>query len=166
MSERKLVAYIGHPHGVKGSVFLRPLIADFFAVRPVPTLYREDGSKFPPLVILGSKKDKIIVAIEGITDRTQVELLKGLSLFADIQDLQPLACDEYYLSDICGLTAIDSKNNVVIGKVSNVVNYGAGDIVEITNQQNVLHLYPFTEDFVPQIDMARRVMLVNVPDIV
>ena len=77
----------------------------------------------------------IICRSKSICDRTGSENLKNKELFIKKSDLPKLLNNEYYHNDLIGMTVIQEDN--ILGKVSAVYNFGAGDILEIDSNKMV-----------------------------
>ena len=73
----------------------------------------------------------IIAKIRGVEDRDSAELLRGTELFIGRADLPSLGEQEYYQTDLVGMT-VNQRGNI-IGHVVCIQNYGAGDIIEMDN---------------------------------
>lgn len=73
----------------------------------------------------------IIAHIDGIDDRNAAELLRGIELFINRDDLPALPDGEFYQADLIGMHVI--RSGLTIGVVDNIQNYGAGDILELDN---------------------------------
>jgi 16S rRNA processing protein RimM len=65
-----------------------------------------------------------------IADRNAAEALRGQLVSVPRSALPPLAEDEYYHADLIGLACV-SSDGAHLGAVIAVVNFGAGDIIEI-----------------------------------
>jgi 16S rRNA processing protein RimM len=62
--------------------------------------------------------------------------------------------------DLIGLKVIDD-NRQPFGHVSQVHNFGAGDVIEIAPVDgSVSIMVPFTHDFVPEIESGQHIVLV------
>lgn len=77
----------------------------------------------------------IICSSKSIQDRTEAEKLKNKQLFINKTDLPKLSNNEYYYDDLIGMQVIKDKN--ILGKVSAIYNFGAGDILEIDSKTMV-----------------------------
>ena len=73
----------------------------------------------------------VIAKINGYDDRNAAETLRGTELFIGRSDLPQLNDNEYYQTDLIGMT-VNQRGNI-IGRVSCIQNYGAGDILEMEN---------------------------------
>ena len=105
----------------------------------------------------------VIARIEGIGDRTDAEMLKGLKLFVDRSRLPPAKEGEFYQTDLIGLR-VEDRDGQPIGTVAAVQNYGAGDLLEIRLEgKHKTELVPFTDSFVPLVDIAGGRVVVALP---
>ena len=83
-----------------------------------------------------------VARLEGVEDRSAAEALRGSLVEIDRSALPPLEQGEYYHADLIGLPAEDREGNR-IGLVAAVVNYGAGDLLEIQREGGKSSLIPF-----------------------
>lgn len=83
-----------------------------------------------------------VARFEGIAERSTAESLRGLLVEIDRSELPPLEEGEYYHADLIGLPALDREGNI-LGTVSGVENYGAGDLLEIEFGSGNRSLIPF-----------------------
>ena len=112
----------------------------------------------------------MIVRFQGIGDRDAAEALKGARLYVAREHLPPAGDEEFYHTDLIGLTVLD-QGDAVIGSVSAVMNYGAGDLLEIAPAPEADHsgskrqtvLVPFTRECVPTIDLAAGRVVIDPP---
>ncbi|MEO8531824.1 MAG: ribosome maturation factor RimM, partial [Deltaproteobacteria bacterium] len=82
-------------------------------------------------------------------------------LFVDRAALPSLPDDEFYYSDLIGLDVLDT-GGTLIGKVADVQNHGAGDILEVKGAKPML--LPFTKAVVPTVDLAARRIIIDPPE--
>lgn len=158
------LAVIGQPHGVSGRIKVKSFTdpADAFAENPA--LAYENGTPLK-VKITGHTQGMTIVEIEGIKDRNQAELLRGRKLVAPRTSLPELKTEnEYYIHDLIGLRVV-GEDGSAFGIVEDVVNYGAGDILEIRDARDKLELYAFNHATFPVIDHAAGRITINPPEI-
>ncbi|MBR1734726.1 MAG: 16S rRNA processing protein RimM [Alphaproteobacteria bacterium] len=100
----------------------------------------------------------IIVAIDGIDDRDKALALKGSVFYIRKEDLEKTAENEYYVCDLIGKTVevIEGKN--IKCEISNVYNFGAGDLIEIS-YNNDTFLVPFTKENFPSGDSEEKILI-------
>jgi 16S rRNA processing protein RimM len=99
-----------------------------------------------------------------VRDRNAAEQLTNLRLFVPRERLPPPAADEFYHADLIGLAAVTAAG-VEVGTVVAVHNFGAGDILELRPPAGgTTIMLPFTDAFVPRIDIAGGRIVVEPPE--
>ena len=94
----------------------------------------------------------VIARVDGVNNRNDAELLRGVDLFVYRDELPPSGDGEYYQADLIGMSVM--RDGVKIGIVSGFQNFGAGDIIELDNGDMV--------SFVgATVDMKNNVILVK-----
>ena len=97
-----------------------------------------------------------IVFINDIDNRTNAEIFVNKNIYLKKEELQPTDDNEFYFHDLEGLDVIDNKNEIV-GKVISVVNFGAGDLLEILFlKSNKNEFFRFTEQNFPSINIKEK----------
>ena len=102
-----------------------------------------------------------IARLGGIADRTQAELLKGLSIQVPEADFPAAAQGEVYWRDLLGLKVWCSEagNRVLLGTVKSLLETGANDVLVVSpcegSVDNREHLVPWLPgDVVGDIDLT------------
>ena len=90
-----------------------------------------------------------IARFAEITDRTDAERLRGTALTVPRSALPPLAEDEYYHTDILGLSAV-STTGEALGVCVAIDDFGAGDVLEIERADGKRFMVPFNPQAVPE----------------
>ncbi len=109
------------------------------------------------------KENVFVARIAGIEDRAAAESLTNLQLFLPRDCLPKTAEDEFYLADLIGLAAV-RESGESIGRVTNVLNFGAGDILEIAPEGGgEALLLPFAKAVVPEIDIKGGRLIIAPP---
>lgn len=161
---RILLGRIGPAHGIRGEVIIHSFAADPADIASYGPLHDAAGSRSFVLRVVRPTPKGIIVRIDGVTDRTAAEALRGVELFVERRQLPATAEDEFYHSDLIGLQAV-SPEGQPIGKIVGVENYGAGDLLAIelaaTGQSEFVL---FSQAFVPAVDLAAGRVTVRLPD--
>ena len=103
--------------------------------------------------------DTVIASLSGIDSREQAIALRGSFLSIERSQLPTLTDpDEFYYADLIGLTCL-SPERESLGVVSDVFDFGAGPILEVTDKA-ASFLVSFTHQAVPLVDLeARRLIL-------
>jgi len=160
---RVLLGEIVGVQGVEGLVRIKAHTSDPMDVSAYGALTAEPGGRPVSLQALRAVKGGVVIAkVAGIADRTAAEALKGLRLYVARAALPPPEEDEFYLADLEGLRA-ERTDGSVLGTVRRVVNYGAGDVLEIAGEAGST-LVPFTRAVVPVVDVAGGRVVIDPPE--
>jgi len=159
-----LVGRFGAAHGVRGEIRLKSFTGNPEAIADYAPLYDKTGTrKFVLTSLRHVREDMFVARVEGVASRNEAEALVNLDLHADKAQLPEPDEDEFYHSDLIGLAAM-LEDGTRIGDVLNVLNFGAGDILEVKPAQGgETLLYPFTKAVVPVIDVAGRRVVIAPP---
>jgi 16S rRNA processing protein RimM len=151
--DRVLLGEIGRPQGLKGEVRIRSFTADPVAIADYGPLEDEAGTRRFEIESLRATPKALTVQIKGVTTRDEAEALTGTRLYVPRSRLPGREEDEWYHTDLIGLSAIN-RERVTIGAVIAVHNFGAGDLLEIRPAGGgATLLMPFTRDTVPEVDV-------------
>jgi 16S rRNA processing protein RimM len=155
VTDRICVAQIGAAHGLRGEVRLRSFTEDPMAITAYGPLESEDGTRRFEIEAMRPAKDHFVARLKGVPDRNAAERLTNLRLFVPRDRLPPIEDDEtFYHADLVGLAAV-TPDGAPLGKVTAILNFGAGDLVEIKPESGGEPLMvPFTDAAVPEIDIA------------
>ncbi len=141
MDGKVCVGAVTGAKGIRGEVHIKSFTAepaDIGAYGPVTT---SDGRVFK-LKVVGVAKDVVTARLDGIADRNAAEAMKGVQLFVERSRLPPPEDGTYYHADLIGLAA-RLETGEALGTVTAVLNYGGGDILEVTRPDHETELIPF-----------------------
>ena len=156
------VGQIVNVHGIKGVMKVKPYLVNMFDFKGLNPLTDKDGKKHFEATLVGHQKDCWLVAMKGITDRTTAENFKGLEFYTEREKLPQTQENEFSHCDLVGLSVYQDKNE--FGKVLRVLNYGAGDILQIkTIQGRTLELSISKANF-PLVDIENRQIQIVLPE--
>ncbi len=97
------------------------------------------------------KDDMLVVAFEGLTDRTAAERLTRTRLYVDRSALpEPDDEDEFYHADLLGLT-VETAAGETVGTIVAVPNFGSDDLLEVARPGRPSVYVPFTRAVVPTV---------------
>lgn len=160
--EAILVARIGRPHGVAGAVTVE-LFTDapeqrFAAGQEVQL---DDGSVLTVTHFHLTARAPV-VAFAGVTDRTAAEELRGRQLYIPPAARRPLDPDEFWPDELEGMEVV-SRSGETIGTASGVeVGHGQDRLLVRDGDREIA--VPFVAEIVPQVDAARRRIVVDLPE--
>ena len=169
MSKNRIcVGAIAGAFGVQGEVRLKSFCTEPTAVADYGPLFTEDGSRSFKVKLTRPLAGGLGARLSGIATKEEADALKGVNLYADRDRLPKLPDDEYYYTDLIGLEVRD-PGGAPLGKVVNVHNHGAGDILEISPLPGTPGakgplLLPFTLAIVPLVDIAAGILVADPPE--
>src|SRR5262249_17990849 len=97
-----------------------------------------------------------------IQSRTEAEKLRGVKLFMPRARLPKPEKGRFYVEDLKDLKAVDDKGKEV-ARITNVFNFGAGDIVALENRDGREWMLPFKKPYIGTPDMDEGVIKVVIP---
>jgi 16S rRNA processing protein RimM len=146
--QRITLAAITGAHGITGEVKLK--------------CFTDDLSRFTTLDAKGRtltlksvrvQPNGVVARFAEITDRNAAEALRGTQLTVDRAALPMPDADEVYHTDLIGLR-VATPDGASVGRVVDVVNYGAGDLIEIEREAGKRFLAPYRDVAVLAVDIA------------
>ena len=164
MSDRICVGAITGAFGVKGEVRLKSFCAEPAAIADYGPLHSEDEAATWDVRLTRPVKGGFAARLSGVSTKDAADALKGVRLYAPRDRLPNLPDDEFYHTDLIGLSVFDT-GGVQIGRVKAVLNHGASDLLEVAIKgQRQPMLLPFTLTVVPTVDLKGGKLIVDPPE--
>lgn len=158
------VGAIGGAFGVQGEVRLKSFCAEPTDIAEYGPLSTEDGKRQFTVSLTRPLKGALGARLTGIGSKEEADALKGTRLYVARTRLPALPDDEFYYSDLIGLTVTDTGGEV-LGKVLAVHDHGAGDLLEIRRAGGSdSFLLPFTREAVPTVDLTAGRLVADPPE--
>lgn len=163
-SPRILVGRFGAAHGVRGEIRIKSFTQDPMALATYAGLTDAAGARAFRIESARPVKDDLIVArIAGVNDRDGAEALTNTEIFVARKALPPPDEEEFYVADLIGMRA-ELADGSPFGMIANVLNFGAGDILDIALEGGGTRLVPFTRACAPHVDVSGRRVVVDPPE--
>ncbi|MFM9890312.1 MAG: ribosome maturation factor RimM [Rickettsiales bacterium] len=158
-----LLAAVAQPHGVSGRVKIKSFTdpVDDFAAH---TGLCDEAGNPVKLTLTGHAQGMPVVAIEGVNDRNAAELWRGRRLGVARSTLPALPENRFYTDDLTGMDVVDAAG-AAFGRVTQVANYGAGDLLDIARIGGRDEFYAFTHANFPVVDMQARRLTITPPEL-
>ena len=112
------------------------------------------GSKVKGLEAGKIVSGELQVKFEGIDDRDQAFALRGYIIEIPREEFAPTEEDEYYWADLVGMTVVN-KDDIVLGKVTNLMETGANDVLMINGEHGQI-LIPFVSNYIETVDTESK----------
>jgi 16S rRNA processing protein RimM len=154
---------VGHVLGAQG---LKGWIRVFSHTSPRENIVNygpwwvQQGNEYEVFEVEGRKQGKQVLArLAGIADRDAAEALIGCRLYIPAEQLPSLEADEYYWSDLIGMT-VETLEAEPLGRVSSMLETGADDVMVLEGDRE--RLIPFVlDEIVHEVDLGNRRLVVD-----
>ncbi len=161
------VGYVARVHGLRGELAVRTFDPGSEALTTVPRLVlRLRSGEERPVRLASARRaaDATLVSLEGVTSRGEAEALRGATVLVHREDLPPPAEGEWFQGDLVGLEA-RTPEGAPLGRVTEIWNTGPVPnlVIEGTGPEPLV--VPFVDEFVPEVDVARGVLVVRPPEV-
>lgn len=142
---------IVNTHGIRGEVKALHFTDGEIFFKKVKTVYKKDNT---PVKILSHRfqKGAVLLKLEGVDDVDTAEKLKLTELYAKEDDLPKLPKGEFYFFELIGLTSV-LPDGEEFGKVTNVIENNASNLLEITKLDGKKVLIPNIPVFVSEVNI-------------
>lgn len=144
------IGRIGKPHGVRGGFYLEGSIDAPALVAGLELSI--DGNPYS-VASRGGTDARPLLTLAEISERDEIDGLRGRAVFARREDLTPLAEGEWYAKDLVGL-AVRAADGTELGTVDRLVNAPSVDLLAVTPNEGDELLIPMVKDAVLEIDPA------------
>lgn len=156
-----IVGQVGATYGVKGWLKIlsyTEMVANILEYNP---WYIEERTGWKAMKVEDSQQHGkgIIAKLAGFNNPEDARLLSGKKIAILRSQLPKLAKNEYYWSDLKGLTVID-QHGATLGKVIYLIETGSNDVLVVKGEKE--QAIPFLlNDVVTNIDLDKGEMHVN-----
>lgn len=104
-------------------------------------------------------QQNVLLTLEGVTDRTQAERLKGQLVQVPLEEAMPLPDGSYYLYQLIGLKVEDTSGQF-LGTIKEVLETGANDVYVVEHEGQEL-LLPAIPDVIKRVDLPQGIIVVH-----
>jgi 16S rRNA processing protein RimM len=150
------------PYGVLGWLKIHPDTEVFDSLLDYKTWWIGKDNDWRELKVESAKihNDVLVVKLQGIDDRDAAVACKGKQIAVLRALLPKLEGEEYYWSDLIGLS-VKNQQNVDFGKISDVFATGANDVIVAKSNDGVERLVPYIAQAIIEVDLDAGTMLVD-----
>ncbi len=158
--DKVLIGKIYDAHGIRGLVKIKTFIQNpksFCDYTPI--VDDKDNIYDIEFKNITGKPDIIIAKLNNINDRTSAEQLKGTLLYTNRSSIIN-DDNDILINELKDFKVIDENDNNV-GIVKDILNYGAGDILEIIMQDNKSALLSMNEYSIKEINKQKEYIKID-----
>jgi 16S rRNA processing protein RimM len=150
------VGKVKAPNGLKGKMWITPLGDSFNQYKQ----YIIGESGIPrKLISFEKRKNGFVLLLEGITDISQVDQIKGQNVYISRELLPEPSDDEFYWDDLIGMKVIDIQGRE-LGTIVSIIPTGSNDVFVVDKIKQ--HMIPWTDDVVKEISIEANMMVVDI----
>ncbi|WP_046468030.1 ribosome maturation factor RimM [Allosalinactinospora lopnorensis] len=161
---RLVVGRIGRAHGIRGEVAVEVRTDDPAARFVAGVRLLTDPESAGPLTIAAARRHagRLLVRFDSVSDRTDAENLRGVTLLVDSADIGLLDDpNQFHDHELIGLTVVTGGGEKV-GTVDDIL-HNAQDVLVVKDPSGREVLIPFVRDLVPQVDTAAGRLVIDPP---
>jgi 16S rRNA processing protein RimM len=171
-----VVGQILRPHGIRGEVVIdvrtdepahRFAVGSVLGTDPTAARVAPDPRTLPDSLVVEAARPhlgRLIVAFNGVPDRTAADNLRGLLLCADSADVPPSDDpDEFNDHELVGLAAVTPEGER-LGEVERIEHAPASDLLVLRRVDGGTALVPFVKAIVPEVDLAGGRVVLTPPE--
>ena len=144
------VGKLGRPKGTKGLLRFHSFLNDDRDINKFKNFYLENAEQIAIKLVSFDKKSPLVI-LNNFTNRNEIEKFVNQKVYLEKNKLEPTQENEFYFHELEGLDVLNQSEEIV-GKVSSVVNFGAGDLLEVhfvKSQKN--EFFRFTKENFPSV---------------
>ncbi|HEZ6864673.1 TPA: ribosome maturation factor RimM [Neisseria meningitidis] len=155
---RVAMGYIKGVFGIKGWLKIAANTEYSDSLLDYPEWYLVKDGKTVSVTLEAGKvvNSELQVKFEGINDRDLAFSLRGYTIEIPREAFAPTEEDEYYWTDLVGMTVVN-KDHTVLGKVSNLMETGANDVLMIDGEHGQI-LIPFVSQYIETVDTGSKII--------
>lgn len=154
------MGHIGVPFGVRGWVKIHAHTEYSDSLLDYPTWWLGKNGRWREIKVVNSEvhSKSLVVQLEGCNDRDAAAALRGCEIAIPRDALPEPAENEYYWSDLIGLSVLNTEQQV-LGKVSELLETGANDVLVVQGEREML--IPFVPHVIQEVDLASGTIRVD-----
>lgn len=148
------------PFGVHGWLKIQPFSEEVDGLSEFSSWWLGDGENWREYNVLESAAHNATLhaKLEGCVGRDAAVALKGKLVAVPRELLAAAGNNEYYWSDLIGLTVVNLQGET-LGKVSSLLETGANDVLVVQGEPE--QLIPFIGQYVIEVDSASGTIRVD-----
>ncbi len=154
-----LVGQFSEPVGLIGGIKINIMTSTFEVFKSLKKYSNFDESIVWNFRKITFKSNKCIAHLENFSSRDDVSKLKGLKIYSDKKNLPSTKHNEYYVNDLIGCKLIIKESNN-IGKVIDIKNFGAGDLLEAKLNNKTVFI-PFNKENIVSVSLSNKEVVID-----
>jgi 16S rRNA processing protein RimM len=160
MSSEILIARFGKTYGIHGWIKINSYTTPVEKVLEYDCWLIKQDAQWVPLNLEAKKLhgNSIIAKIKGYDNPESVKYFTNQEIAVAKEQLQQLPENEYYWSDLIGLTVVNLQG-VVLGTVQELMGTGVNDVLVVTGDRR--RLIPYLSQVVIAVELGKKQITVD-----
>lgn len=149
--------------GLKGEVRVNLYAKDSENLNEGTVLYADTQAGVRTFNVLSVRlqKGKQVIRMAEVASREEADVLRGLEIYINEEDLAELPEGEYYFRELIGMEVYDRASEAGIGKLSYIIDGPAQNIYAVERDSGKEVLIPAVDAFVKDIDPDAGIITVE-----
>lgn len=156
--EKILIATVLKPQGLLGELKCKLENENFDVIKDISEVYLNDKDIPTRIAKKSFRAGYLYLQFNTINSREKADLMRNTKIYAKREQIS-IPENEYMITDLIGLNVV-SENGEDIGKLVDVQNYGASDIL-IIEQYKREYMVPFVKDIVKRVSVTAGIVVVD-----
>lgn len=157
-ADKMVVGTITAPHGVRGEMKVYPLTDDMTRFGKLKTVYLQGEKR--KVISVRYQNDLVLLKLEGLNSREEVERLKKCTLEIDRKDAVKPPEGRYFIVDLIGLT-VRLEDGSVLGTLTDVLQPGGNDVYVVSREGKEDALIPAIRQVILKTDIQKGEMVIR-----
>jgi 16S rRNA processing protein RimM len=151
--------------GNKGEVNVLPLTDSINRFKKLDTVFlgNNHGKTIIDIEKIRIQKDMVILKVKDIENIEEAKTIVGSFLEVERKNAVKLPKDTYFIFEIIGLE-VYTENNVLLGKVENVISTGSNDIYIVKDKNEKELFIPAIREVIKDINLEKKRITINIID--
>lgn len=157
-----VIGKIVNTQGIKGEMRVLPMTEDVKRFDELDFIYLDLKGKIEKYNIKSIRYHKqfVLINLEGITDMTSAEKLKGAEIKITEDMVLPLDENEYYIRDIYDMEVVTEEGEI-LGIIKDIIYTGANDVYCVKDNEGNEILIPAIKQCILNVDVVNKKMTVK-----
>lgn len=153
--DKIVIGKVIKPQGIKGEIKVDILPQDKALASKLKEIYLDN--KCYKVVSVKNLVNGMFFKLDGVDDRNQAELLRGMQVTFEREKMPKLEQGRYLVSDIIGMEVIVCDS--VVGTVADILQYGAADVYVVKGDKNFM--FPCLKTVLAKVDVENKKLYLN-----
>jgi len=150
----------GNPFGLKGDIKIKFHTLTFDSFKSFNNKFIDELEQKFNFKYIRKYKNVLIGKLENCSNKNCAKKLSGKKIFIYRSFLPKTKNNEYYVNDLIDCKVKNLKNKL-LGKIIDVKNYGAGDLIYIKKNTGKNFFIPMNDENISKIDLENKNVIVN-----